>query len=151
MRDLFFQLLRFFKKPGMIVLLLLIFVIGVLFTLYYSPDILGEYFLQKKIWLKNTLVTGVVLFFSITLLFIIAQYMGKFNYINVRGKNKSIKSHIQIDHTNTSFINDIIEYSKNYYGTFWRKKITIQLLIGTPTSIEKLTPNLTADIWQESN
>uniref|UniRef100_UPI00288B89B1 hypothetical protein n=1 Tax=Proteus columbae TaxID=1987580 RepID=UPI00288B89B1 len=130
MRGLFFQLLRFFKKTWMIVLLLLIFVIGVLFTLYYSPDTLGEYSLQKKIWLKTTLVTGVVLFFSITLLFIIAQYMGKFNYINVRGKNKSIKPHIQIDHTNTSFINDIIEYSKNYYGTFWRKKITIQLLIG---------------------
>ncbi|WP_311755755.1 ImcF-related family protein [Proteus terrae] len=40
---------------------------------------------------------------------------------------------------------------KGVYGLFWQRKVKIHLLIGTSASIEKLAPNLTADIWQENN
>ncbi|MBG5951685.1 type VI secretion protein VasK, partial [Proteus terrae] len=40
---------------------------------------------------------------------------------------------------------------KGVYGLFWQSKVKIHLLIGTSTSIEKLTPNLTTNIWQENN
>lgn len=150
MRGLFFQLLNFLKKPWLILLLLLVFLIGLLFTHLYFHNTIGAYFPQKKTWLNTTLITVIILFFSITFVFVISRYIGIFNYNNVRGINKSIKSRIPATH-NTSFINNIFEYSKNHYGSFWRRKINIQLLIGTSTSVEKLTPNLTTDIWQENN
>ncbi|MEQ4924997.1 ImcF-related family protein [Proteus hauseri] len=40
---------------------------------------------------------------------------------------------------------------KESYGLFWQGKVKIHLLIGTSTSIEKLAPNLTTELWQENN
>ncbi|MBG6029358.1 hypothetical protein I5F06_18445, partial [Proteus mirabilis] len=53
----------------------------------------------------------------------------------------------EINKQNNSLIDDIFKQ----YGHCKSKNLGRFLLIGTPTSIEKLTPNLTADIWQESN
>lgn len=53
----------------------------------------------------------------------------------------------EINKQNNSFIDDIFKQ----YGQRNSKNLIRILLIGTSTSIEKLTPNLTADIWQENN
>ncbi|MDR2224825.1 MAG: type VI secretion protein VasK [Providencia sp.] len=46
-------------------------------------------------------------------------------------------------------------FIKNYlhfhYGLFWRRKVSIQLLIGSPAAVDKLAPRLSHEIWQESN
>lgn len=53
----------------------------------------------------------------------------------------------EINKQNNSFIDDIFKQ----YGQRNSKNLIRILLIGTSTSIEKLTPNLTTDIWQENN
>lgn len=47
--------------------------------------------------------------------------------------------------------NIIKEHLQSQYGLFWRKKVSIQLLIGPPTAIDKLAPRLSHEIWQETN
>ncbi|WP_273802750.1 hypothetical protein, partial [Proteus vulgaris] len=66
-----------------------------------------KYSIQENIFFKKILITMVIVFFSIAFLFIIARYIGKFNYSNARGENKNIKSQVQMDYANTSFINNI--------------------------------------------
>ncbi|EPL9572477.1 ImcF-related family protein, partial [Providencia rettgeri] len=46
------------------------------------------------------------------------------------------------------FIKDYLHF---HYGLFWRKKVSIQLLIGSPSAVDKLVPRLSHEIWQESN
>ncbi|HEJ9627371.1 TPA: type VI secretion protein VasK [Proteus mirabilis] len=53
----------------------------------------------------------------------------------------------EINKQNNSFIDDIFKQ----YGQRNSKNLIRILLIGTSASIEKLAPNLTADIWQENN
>lgn len=53
----------------------------------------------------------------------------------------------EINKKNNSFIDDIFKQ----YGHRNSKNLIRILLIGTPLSVEKLTPNLTTDIWQENN
>ncbi len=44
---------------------------------------------------------------------------------------------------------EIIQSLRRQYGTFWHSKVSIQLLIGSHSAVEKLAPNLTQEIWQE--
>ncbi|QIF95034.1 ImcF-related family protein [Proteus vulgaris] len=53
----------------------------------------------------------------------------------------------EINKKNNSFIDDIFKQ----YGHRNSKNLIRILLIGTPLSVEKHTPNLTTDIWQENN
>ena len=42
----------------------------------------------------------------------------------------------------------IIASLRAHYGFFWRHKVTIYLLMGTPSAVEKLAPKLTHESWQ---
>ncbi|HHR6036518.1 TPA: ImcF-related family protein [Providencia alcalifaciens] len=44
---------------------------------------------------------------------------------------------------------EIIQALRNQYGTFWHSKVSIQLLLGSHSAVEKLAPSLTQEIWQE--
>lgn len=46
---------------------------------------------------------------------------------------------------------EIKQHLQSQHGLFWRKKVSIQLLIGSPTAIDKLAPRLSKEIWQENN
>ncbi|EKT64487.1 hypothetical protein OOA_02707, partial [Providencia burhodogranariea DSM 19968] len=46
---------------------------------------------------------------------------------------------------------EITQFMRNNYGTFWYKKVSIQLLVGKSSAVDKLAPHLSQEIWQESN
>ncbi|MEQ5736421.1 type VI secretion protein VasK, partial [Providencia alcalifaciens] len=44
---------------------------------------------------------------------------------------------------------ELSQAMKKIYGTFWHSKVSIQLLLGSHSAVEKLAPSLTQEIWQE--
>lgn len=65
---------------------------------------------------------------------------------------KQNQSNSEISLQNTKKLSDeIIQSMNSLYGTFWRKKVTINLLIGPASAVEKLAPKLTSEQWQESD
>lgn len=112
----------------------------------------GEYFFIDTIRKKEIaiFIITMVSFFIITLFFYFNK-IKKYKYRNnKKNSNKYPSDEKRIKEESSS--NDLLlERIKDYYGSFWQGKVEIHLLIGTPLSIEKLTPNLTTDIWQENN
>lgn len=112
----------------------------------------GEYFFIDTIRKKEIaiVIITMVSFFIITLYFHFNK-IKKYKYRNnKKNSNKYPSDEKRIKEESSS--NDLLlERIKDYYGSFWQGKVEIHLLIGTPLSIEKHTPNLTTDIWQENN
>ncbi|MGL5951933.1 MAG: ImcF-related family protein, partial [Providencia rustigianii] len=50
---------------------------------------------------------------------------------------------------NNQNLSPILATLKSQYGTFWHAKVSIQLLLGSHSAVEKLAPSLTQEIWQE--
>lgn len=89
--------------------------------------------------------------FFISTLFFYFNKIKKYKYRNnEKNSNKYPSEENRIEEESNSN-NLLLEKMKGVYGLFWQRKVKIHLLIGTSTSIEKLAPNLTADIWQENN
>lgn len=112
----------------------------------------GEYFLIDTIRKKKVaiIILALVSFF-INMLFFYFNKIKKYKYRNnEKNSNKYPSEENRIKEESNSN-NLLLERIKEVYGLFWQDKIKIHLLIGTSTSIEKLTPNLTTDIWQENN
>lgn len=112
----------------------------------------GEYFFIDTIRKKEIaiFIITMVSFFIITLFFYFNK-IKKYKYRNnKKNSNKYPSDEKRIKEESSS--NDLLlERIKDYYGSFWQGKVEIHLLIGSLLSIEKLTPNLTTDIWQENN
>lgn len=111
----------------------------------------GEYFFIDTIRKKEVAIIILVLAsFFISTLFFYFNKIKKYKYRNnEKNSNKYPSEENRIEESNSN--NLLLEKMKGVYGLFWQRKVKIHLLIGTSTSIEKLTPNLTADIWQENN
>lgn len=75
MRVFFFYFRNILKKTWVIILLLFIAVICFLFILLCSLNAIDtiKYSIQENIFLKKTLITMVIVFFSIVFLFITAR------------------------------------------------------------------------------
>lgn len=84
--------------------------------------------------------------FSLIVLFFLSRYFKPNIIIDIEDNDKKDKINKKNDR-----VMDWNKYIKENYSFTYKSKLSIQLLIGPPTSIEKLTPNLTTDIWQESN
>lgn len=112
----------------------------------------GEYFFIDTIRKKEVAIIILVLVsFFISTLFFYFNKIKKYKYRNnEKNSNKypSEENRIEEESNNNNLL---LEKMKGVYGLFWQRKVKIHLLIGTSTSIEKLAPNLTADIWQENN
>ncbi|QXX83253.1 type VI secretion protein VasK [Providencia sp. R33] len=68
---------------------------------------------------------------------------------NTRNDPEQEKRVTELTHTGQA--NTIKNYLHFQYGLFWRRKVSIQLLIGSPAAVDKLAPRLSHEIWQESN
>ena len=112
----------------------------------------GEYFFIDTIRKKEVAIIILVLAsFFISTLFFYFNKIKKYKYRNnEKNSNKYPSEENRIEEESNSN-NLLLEKMKGVYGLFWQRKVKIHLLIGTSTSIEKLAPNLTADIWQENN
>lgn len=94
---------------------------------------------------QSYLMIGSVIF-SLVVLFFLSRYFKPNIIMDIEDNDKENKVNKKNDR-----VNDWNKYIKENYSFTYKSKLSIQLLIGTSTSIEKLTPNLTADIWQENN
>lgn len=112
----------------------------------------GEYFFIDTIRKKEVAIIILVLAsFFISTLFFYFNKIKKYKYRNnEKNSNKYPSEENRIEEESNSN-NLLLEKMKGVYGLFWQRKVKIHLLIGTSASIEKLAPNLTADIWQENN
>ncbi len=112
----------------------------------------GEYFFIDTIRKKEVAIIILVLAsFLISTLFFYFNKIKKYKYRNnEKNSNKYPSEENRIEEESNSN-NLLLEKMKGVYGLFWQRKVKIHLLIGTSASIEKLAPNLTADIWQENN
>ncbi|EPL9572483.1 ImcF-related family protein, partial [Providencia rettgeri] len=84
------------------------------------------------------------------ILFTFARFVGKESY----KANLTQADSQPIDErykTRNEIAVEIADYLHFHYGLFWRKKVSIQLLIGSPSAVDKLAPRLSHEIWQESN
>ncbi|MDS0790222.1 hypothetical protein OSB94_19210, partial [Proteus vulgaris] len=112
----------------------------------------GEYFFIDTTRKKEVaiIILALVSFFISTLFFYFNK-IKKYKYRNnEKNFNKYPSEENRIKEEGNSN-NLLLERMKGVYGLFWQSKVKINLLIGASTSIEKLTPNLTTDIWQENN
>lgn len=94
---------------------------------------------------QSYLMIGSVIF-SLIVLFFLSRYFKPNITMDIEDNDKKDKINKKNDR-----VNDWNKYIKENYSFTYKSKLSIQLLIGTSTSIEKLAPNLTADIWQENN
>ncbi|HEK2897841.1 TPA: type VI secretion protein VasK [Proteus mirabilis] len=94
---------------------------------------------------QSYLMIGSVIF-SLVVLFFLSRYFKPNIIMDIEDNDKENKLNKKNDR-----VNDWNKYIKENYSFTYKSKLSIQLLIGTSTSIEKLTPNLTTDIWQENN
>lgn len=94
---------------------------------------------------QSYLMIGSVIF-SLIVLFFLSRYFKPNITMDIEDNDKKDKINKKNDR-----VNDWNKYIKENYSFTYKSKLSIQLLIGTSTSIEKLTPNLTTDIWQENN
>ncbi|MEQ5392649.1 ImcF-related family protein [Proteus sp. fly-1013] len=94
---------------------------------------------------QSYLMIGSVIF-SLIVLFFLSRYFKPNIIIDIEDNDKKDKINKKNDR-----VNDWNKYIKENYSFTYKSKLSIQLLIGTSASIEKLAPNLTADIWQENN
>ncbi|QPB80479.1 type VI secretion protein VasK [Proteus sp. GOKU] len=94
---------------------------------------------------QSYLMIGSVIF-SLVVLFFLSRYFKPNIIMDIEDNDKENKLNKLNDR-----VNDWNKYIKENYSFTYKSKLSIQLLIGTSTSIEKLTPNLTTDIWQENN
>ncbi len=83
---------------------------------------------------------------SLILLFFLSRYFKPNIIMDIEDNDKENKINKKNDR-----VNDWNKNIKENYSFTYKSKLSIQLLIGTSTSIEKLAPNLTTDIWQENN
>ncbi|UDN37242.1 ImcF-related family protein [Proteus sp. NMG38-2] len=112
----------------------------------------GEYFFIDTTRKKEVaiIILALVSFFISTLFF----YFNKIKKYKYRNNDKNFNKYPSEENRikeEGNSNNLLLERMKRVYGLFWQSKVKINLLIGTSTSIEKLTPNLTTDIWQENN
>jgi type VI secretion system protein ImpL len=49
----------------------------------------------------------------------------------------------------TMTVNEIRKIMRHQYGFFWRRKLRILLVTGSVNDVERLTPKLTQELWQE--
>ncbi|MFW0930579.1 type VI secretion protein VasK, partial [Providencia sp. VP23HZSY-1] len=124
--------------------------ISLIFTWFWN----GIYAIEPS--QKNNITLYII---SLTILFIgivklITKIRNKIINIKIRkdtydlnegqlGKNLSEKYQTEV----LSF--SIKQILKSQYGTFWHSKVSIQLLLGSHSAVEKLAPSLTQEIWQE--
>lgn len=94
---------------------------------------------------QSYLMIGSVIF-SLIVLFFLSRYFKPNIIMDIEDNDKENKVNEKNDR-----VNDWNKYIKENYSFIYKSKLSIQLLIGTSTSVEKLTPNLTTDIWQENN
>lgn len=94
---------------------------------------------------QSYLMIGSVIF-SLIVLFFLSSYFKPNIIMDIEDNDKENKVNEKNDR-----VNDWNKYIKENYSFIYKSKLSIQLLIGTSTSVEKLTPNLTTDIWQENN
>lgn len=94
---------------------------------------------------QSYLMIGSVIF-SLIVLFFLSRYFKPNIIMDIEDNDKENKVNEKNDR-----VNDWNKYIKENYLFIYKSKLSIQLLIGTSTSVEKLTPNLTTDIWQENN
>ncbi|WP_311762881.1 ImcF-related family protein [Proteus terrae] len=94
---------------------------------------------QSYLMIGSVIVSLIVLFF-------LSRYFKPNIIMDIEDNDKENKINKKNDR-----VNDWNKNIKENYSFTYKSKLSIQLLIGTSTSIEKLAPNLTTDIWQENN
>lgn len=94
---------------------------------------------QSYLMIGSVIVSLIVLFF-------LSHYFKPNIIMDIEDNDKENKINKKNDR-----VNDWNKNIKENYSFTYKSKLSIQLLIGTSTSIEKLAPNLTTDIWQENN
>lgn len=112
--------------------------------------------LERK--LTASLIVAVICLFIILLddVFIrllqwltVRQFIQKFKGQNGSESHTVINGQQQNEHiTRIKFLRQNI---RNIYGRFWRRKIRILLLTGTPADVELLAPGLTTRLWLEND
>ncbi|MCY0803623.1 type VI secretion protein VasK, partial [Providencia rettgeri] len=149
MKSYLLSILKNLEKPWVILLVLFSIAITLGFILYFSPEILEiQPNSEKQYNALNTLVwvTGFIGLASIVV-FTVSRWIGKHAYSGTKEKiNNIIKNH---NDTENVLLLEIQNTLKSQYGTFWHSKVSIQLLLGSHSAVEKLAPSLTQEIWQE--
>ncbi|SUC27443.1 Uncharacterized protein conserved in bacteria [Providencia rustigianii] len=149
MKSYLLSTLKSLEKPWVILLVLFCIAITLGLVLYFSPEILEiQPNSEKQYNALNTLVwvTGFIGLASIVV-FTVSRWIGKQAYSGTKEKtNNVIKNHNDTDNVLLPEIQNIL---KSQYGTFWHAKVSIQLLLGSHSAVEKLAPSLTQEIWQE--
>ncbi|EQC1054179.1 ImcF-related family protein [Providencia rettgeri] len=149
MKSYLLSILKNLEKPWVILLVLFSIAITLGFILYFSPEILEiQPNSEKQYNALNTLVwvSGFIGLASIVV-FTVSRWIGKHAYSGTKEKtNNIIKNH---NDTENVLLLEIQNTLKSQYGTFWHSKVSIQLLLGSHSAVEKLAPSLTQEIWQE--
>ncbi|MFP4862892.1 hypothetical protein ACLFLC_07885 [Providencia rettgeri] len=149
MKSYLLSILKNLEKPWVILLVLFSIAITLGFILYFSPVILEiQPNSEKQYNALNTLVwvSGFIGLASIVV-FTVSRWIGKHAYSGTKEKtNNIIKNH---NDTENVLLLEIQNTLKSQYGTFWHSKVSIQLLLGSHSAVEKLAPSLTQEIWQE--
>ncbi|HHR6051796.1 TPA: ImcF-related family protein [Providencia alcalifaciens] len=138
------------KKPWVILLSLIIIGIVLCLLLYFLPHSLERFVslsYQAQLF-KVTFASTLILITGSLVFFTLSRFMGKEAY-----KANAAQANSQSLNVHQETRNKITEYATeslhSLYGFFGRKKVSIILLLGSHSAVEKLAPSLTQEIWQE--
>ncbi|EKT56158.1 hypothetical protein OOA_15422, partial [Providencia burhodogranariea DSM 19968] len=135
-------------KPTLKSFFLLIIIALVSLLIWYH----GDYFYLESKNQKQQAIIGLIIVsyvVHISWLYFIERRKNKHRETNTdSGTYPDQEKRVELNNHNSL---PIIETLKNNYGTFWYKKVSIQLLVGNSSAVDKLAPHLSQEIWQESN
>nr|WP_314265432.1 ImcF-related family protein [uncultured Moellerella sp.] len=133
------------KSISLLILFILLgaIIIWVLFN-YTSFD----YIKEKSAWF-SLLTLSIFVLSSILAVPIFKRWTQGKAHEQYRPEKKSTAKENKIERF--SVINDINENLQANYGHFWRKKVSILLITGSSSAVEKSIPQLTSQFWLEAH
>ncbi|UPQ40847.1 type VI secretion protein VasK [Providencia rettgeri] len=138
------------KKPWVILLSLIIIGIVLCLILYFLPHSLERFVsLSYQAQLFNIIsVSTLILIAGSLVFFTLSRLIGKEAYKAnaAQGDSQSLNVHQETRNKITKYATESLQ---SLYGNFWHSKVSIQLLLGSHSAVEKLAPSLTQEIWQE--
>ncbi|MEY0555695.1 ImcF-related family protein [Providencia sp. 1701011] len=138
------------KKPWVILLSLIIIGIVLCLILYFLPHSLERFVsLSYQAQLFNIIsVSTLILIAGSLVFFTLSRLIGKEAYKAnaAQADSQSLNVHQETRNKITKYATESLQ---SLYGFFWRKKVSIILLLGSHSAVEKLAPSLTQEIWQE--